>query len=79
MPKAVNYVSLSFGNNLIYFDPENGKSHCSRASEGILGVLAARHGIEHKEQIIEDFRMQAGIVIRRLEADGYILSLRGSV
>lgn len=76
VPKAIYQVSVSFGNKVIYFDPKDGKSHYSRTLEGVLGVLAARHDIEHKEQIIEDFRMQAEIVIRRLEADGYILPSR---
>lgn len=76
VPKVIYQVCISFGNKTIYFDPKDGRSLTSRTLEGVLGILNAREDIEDKEQVIEDFKAQAAIMLRRFEADGYIVKPR---
>lgn len=76
IPKFTYKVSVTFGNKVIHFDPLNGNSATSRTLKGVLQVLEERHDIENKEQVIKDFRTQAEMAVRCLEADGYILPSR---
>lgn len=61
-----------FGTKTIYFDPKNGKYPSYRSLEGVLEILNAREDIENKEQVIKEFKEQAYILLRRLEADGFV-------
>lgn len=74
IPKFSYKVSVSFGNKTIYFDPLNGKSPTSRTLKGVLRVIDERHEIENKDMVIQEFKKQAYIIIRRLETDGYIIT-----
>lgn len=72
VPKAIYQVYVTFGNKTIYFDPKNGKYPSYRSLEGVLEILNAREDIENKEQVIKEFKEQAYILLRRLEADGFV-------
>ncbi len=73
VPKAVYQVSVTFGNKTVYFDPKDGKSSSSRTISGVLKVLMARHDLADQQTVVEEFKRSAYDLIRRMEADGYIL------
>lgn len=70
--KSIYQVTISFGNKIIYFDPKDGKSPSSRTCEGVINVLLERNDIEDKELVLENFSHQAAILMKCMEADGYV-------
>lgn len=73
VPKAIYKISVTFGNRSIYFDPKNGRTFYSRTLQGVLQVFEDHDDIKDKAQVIKDFLTQAAILLRRFEADGYIV------
>lgn len=78
-PKIVYKITISFGHKVIYFDPKHGKTAFSRTLEGVLEVLNGRQDIENKEQVVEDFKKEAEMLLAQMQADGMITYRQGKL
>lgn len=64
---------VTFGNKTVYFDPKDGRSPSSKTIDGVVELLSQRRDIDSREEVINDFRRQAKALLRRMDADGYIV------
>lgn len=71
--KSIYQVIVAFGNKTVYFDPKDGRSPSSKTIDGVVELLSQRRDIDSREEVINDFRRQAKALLRRMDADGYIV------
>lgn len=71
--KSIYQVVITFGNKTVYFDPKDGKSASSMTVDGVVKLLSERRDIDNRDEVIADFRRQAKALLRRMDADGYIV------
>ncbi len=70
VPGVTYRLKITFGHKTIYFDPIGGKSPSSTTADGVVRVIAEREDILDKEDVIERFREEAGLLMARITHDG---------
>ena len=62
-------ITITFGIKKVYFDPFKGKSESSRTVDGVIRLLQARYDIHNIDNVIEEFKQKAAILIDRMNND----------
>lgn len=74
--RTVYQITISFGNKVIYFDPIDGKSPSSCTRKGVVKTIMNREDIGNRKEVIKEFTKNATILLKRMEKDGYLLSIK---
>lgn len=69
--KAVYVVEVKFGNQVIRFDPKDGKKDSMRTLSGCRALLEKRLDIANIVEVVEEFTAAATDIISKLRRDGF--------
>ena len=69
-------VTVSFGNKVLYFDPNNGKSRFSNTIDGVVQVIRKREDVENKEEVIQLFIQRSKELLAKMEEDSRIATYK---
>lgn len=75
VPKAIYQIEIIFGNKTILFNPLDGKKDSVRTVAGVREVLEKRMDIQNVQQVVSDFLVAAGALMRKFESDGVMLKM----
>ncbi|NDV80760.1 hypothetical protein [Bacteroides sp. 51] len=78
VPHSIYQVTLTFGYKIIYFDPLDGKSNSSKTIKGVVELLNSRKDIGDKESVINEFKLHADYLVKRMQQDGYNITEHSS-
>ena len=79
VPGITYRLKITFGHKTIYFDPVDGRSPSSTTADGVVRVIAEREDILDKEEVIERFRKEAGMLMALITYDGLVAGQRRDV
>lgn len=71
VPKACYIVEIKFGNQVIRFDPKDGKKDSMRTLSGCKALLEHRLDIANVVEVVEEFVAAATDIIKKFQRDGF--------
>lgn len=71
VPKACYIVEVKFGNQVIRFDPKDGKKDSMRTLSGCRALLEKRLDIANVIEVVDQFTAAANDIITKLRRDGF--------
>ncbi len=71
VPKACYIIEVKFGNQIIRFDPKDGKKESMRTLSGCRALLEKRMDIANLDEVLEEFTDAATELIKKYRRDGF--------
>lgn len=71
VPKACYILEVKFGNQVIRFDPKDGKKDSMRTLSGCRALLEKRMDIANLADVVEEFTAAATDLIHKFRRDGF--------
>lgn len=71
VPKACYVLDVKFGNQVIRFDPKDGKKDSMRTLSGCKALLEKRMDIANLSEVVEEFTAAATDLIKKYRRDGF--------